>query len=153
MPEEFHFITFESHHKRVMDAPMVSLLKMGHMTLNRAAFEALNSSKSVELLFDPDQRVIGLRPVDPEVAHAITVRTKGENKNTYIIGIVSFSKLFKIDLSISRRYRAEAKGDLLIIDLKQPGIPIDGTPFSHRGRAGRGKGDEIERRQASPEKQ
>jgi hypothetical protein len=75
----------------------------------------------VELLYDPDEQIIGLREVDPSKSHAYRVRRQGRS-NSYIISAQGFLNYFDIMPKTSRRYVPKIIGDVLTIDLKEEGI-------------------------------
>lgn len=114
------FETF-TRQRRAGRQPFVTMQKKGVISLNGAAFEALGSPESVELLYDPDARLVGLRKVDSSVEHAYQVRAPVENHATYLISGAAFVSYYEIDNSESVRRAARIEGDLLIIDLNDPG--------------------------------
>lgn len=73
---------FEVFNKRMTPlakAPAVTIQKRGVISLNKAAHELINSSETVELLFDADRQVMALRPAEDTSPHAYGVRA-GSNK-------------------------------------------------------------------------
>jgi hypothetical protein len=93
-----------------------TLLAKGNLSLNRPAHEGIGEARAVQLLYDPDERIVGLRPVEPGTPDSYDVRMKGANRN---ISFSGFAKHWGIDTSTSRRYRAEMIDGVLAIDLKQ----------------------------------
>ncbi|MBK9215671.1 MAG: hypothetical protein IPM59_08715 [Chloracidobacterium sp.] len=57
------------------DSIYVSLNQHGIVLLNRKAFLDLGSPVAVELLVDERNSSIGMRPADPELPHAYTIRS------------------------------------------------------------------------------
>lgn len=102
--------------------PFVTIQKKGVISLNRAAFESLGSPEFVELLFDPDGRLVALHRVESSVEHAYQVRAPVDNHATWLISGGAFISYYEIDNSKSVRRAARMEGDLLIIDLNDPHV-------------------------------
>jgi hypothetical protein len=115
------FETF-TRQRRTGRQPYVTLQKKGVISLNKAAFEALDSPESVELLYDPDARLVALRKVDSAVEHAYQVRAPVENHATWLVSGGAFMSYYEIDNSASVRRAARKDGDLLIVNLNDPGV-------------------------------
>lgn len=115
------FETF-TRQRRTGRQPFVTIQKKGVISLNGAAFEALDSPDAVELLYDTEARLVGLRKVDSSVPHAYQVRAPVENHATYLISGAAFMSYYEIDNSRSVRRPARLDGDLLIVDLNDPGV-------------------------------
>lgn len=77
----------------------------------------------VELLFDRDANLIGIRKVDGFVEHAYTVRKLRKGTNRMVSG-TAFTNYYKIDTSIPTRRSAQMDGDVLVVDLNQPGTEV-----------------------------
>ncbi len=121
----FETFTRQRRHGR---QPFVTIQKKGVISLNKAAFDALENPDSVELLYDPDARLVGLRKVDSSVEHSYQVRAPVENHATWLISGAAFVGYYEIDTSASIRRAARMDGDLLIIDLNDPGVDPRGEP-------------------------
>ena len=115
------FETF-TRQRRTEPQPFVTIQKKGVISLNRAAFEALESPEAVELLYDRDERRVALRRGDPSVEHAHHVRAPVQNHATWLISCSAFVNYYEIDASVSVRRAARMEGDLLIINLNDPGV-------------------------------
>lgn len=120
-----NFEVFTRRSSPIRKEPLVTIQRKGMFSLNLAAYEALGSPEAVELLYDPDERIVGLRSVNPEAAHAYPVRTMG-NGNTRLIAGTAFTHFHGIDTGVARRYSATMYGDVLGIDLKQEGLEVMG---------------------------
>jgi hypothetical protein len=116
--------------------PAVTIQKRGALSLNNAAFEALDSPERVELLFDREEKLIGLLKAAKASPNAYLVRAVGKNGATHVISGKSFLTYYGIPLDVARRWIAEKRDDLLVIDLKQPGLEVTG----HSSRLRRGGG-------------
>lgn len=115
------FETF-TRQRRAGRQPFVTIQKKGVISINRAAFEALGNPEFVELLYDPDARLVGLRRVDSSVEHAYQVRAPVEGHATWVISGAAFVSYYEIDTSTSVRRGASMDGDLLVVNLNDPGV-------------------------------
>ncbi len=123
---------FEVFDKRavVQDEPLVTIQKGGFISMNRAAFEALGSPKSVELLYDSVKKTVGLRTVGGRTPHAYPVRANTKGSNHVVTGAL-FAKHYGIDVTAARRWRAEMRAGILCIDIGKPPVAY---PEGPRGR-------------------
>ena len=126
--------TFRRRAAPVTTQPMVTIQKRGTISLNRPALEALGEPAAVELLYDRDERLMGLRPVDPVASHAYRPRKQGRTSNIIVSG-QAFTQYFNVETSAARRYPAAMLDGVLVVDLKQPGT--DATGVRARGADGR----------------
>ena len=122
---------FERFDKRSVastTSPFVTLQKRGPFGLNRSAYEVLGRPEAVELLYDRDEHIIGLKPVSPTEPYAFPVRPQGsrERISNFLVAGQSFTKHYGIDTSVARRYAAEMQGDILTVDLKRGGVEATG---------------------------
>lgn len=102
----------------------VSLHKKGNFALNKAAYDALGEPKAVILLFDKDNKAVGLKAVDPDtVRHAYSVRGQNNSKS-YLIGAIAFCQHYDIDATQSKVFEPELVDGVLVLELdKAMGIP------------------------------
>jgi hypothetical protein len=121
------FETF-TRQRRADQQPYVTLQKKGSISLNRAAFAALDNPEAVELLYDRDAHVMALRHVDSSVEHSLKVRAPAGNHGSWLVAGGAFASYYEIDISASVRRAARMDGDLLIVDLKDPGVNSRGEP-------------------------
>ncbi len=108
-------------------------------SLNHVAITLLQveSDGAVELLFDPQEKLVGVRKVDKRKLTAIPVRkmNQTEGHTTYLISTRDFTRRWGISTDEARRYVGEMRDDVLTFDLKQQPIngqarPRYGTPES-----------------------
>ena len=121
------FQTFKRGRIRPGTEPFLTIQRKGVFSMNRAAFEALGSPKLVELLYDADEQLIGLRKVDSSVSHAYPVRGLGSRRPTnsnFLVSGTALTTFYGIDTSVSRRRIARIEGDMLVVDLKDPGLEV-----------------------------
>ena len=106
--------------------PLVTFQKSGVITLNLAAYHALDEPEAVELLFSHKDKLVGIRKASPNEVFAIQLRSQKRSKHisNYYLGAGSFVKKYGIDNSESPRYAASILDDgTLTVDLKQEGSP------------------------------
>jgi hypothetical protein len=118
-----NFETFTKRMVPLTKAPYVTIQKRGIMSLNKSAWVALGSPEAIEFLYDPEEQIIALKGVDPNVEHAYPIRgTKTDGP--WIVSGTAFTRYFKIATDVSRRYTPYVDGDLLCIDLKMGGTEV-----------------------------
>ena len=126
----------------------------GTISLNRAAFEALGAPQAVEVLCDPEARLIGFRATSP-ASGACPVHQQGRSA-TYLIAGKALVRAMAIDTSHARRYDAELVDDVLTVDLTQAGVRVSagaprrnqhhqtGTCTAARSGTGKRRNQEVE---------
>jgi hypothetical protein len=102
--------------------PLVTIQKKGVLSLNRAAYVALDNPEAVELLYDRETRLIGLRKIDSSVDHAYAIRSFGKG-GTWLVSGTAFTNFYDIDTSVPTRRTGRIEDGILIIDLNDPGTP------------------------------
>ena len=65
--------------------------------LNGKAFEALGSPGAVEMMFEGNERIIGLRPIDPGQRNAFRIRKHGRTGNYKRIPASAFCRHIRLD--------------------------------------------------------
>lgn len=128
------FEAFRRQRAPITTEPAVTIQRRGTMSLNAPAFDALEAPKYLELLFDRDEMLIGLRKAGPEVPHAYLVRPLGKGGTTHMVSGTAFLAYYGIKFDTARRWIARMQDDMLVIDLKQPGAEVTGN----RGRLSSG---------------
>lgn len=119
-----------------MQEPSVGIQKRGALSLNTAALEALGSPTHVELLYDREERLIGIRKTTASNPHAYVVRGVGKSDATHVVSGKAFLSYYGIPRDVARRWPAEKRDGMLVVDLKQPGTEVT----SHSSRAHKGGG-------------
>jgi hypothetical protein len=116
------FETFTRRMIPLVKKPFVTIQKRGTMSFNKAAQVALGSPEAVELLYDKENDVMGIRAVDPSVDHAYPMRAQGnKDDGPYIVSGAAFTKFYGIKTEEARRFNAEMEDGVLIIDLRSEG--------------------------------
>ena len=123
------FEVFDKRHAPLSKAPAVTILKRGTFSLNRAAYALIGEPKTVELLYDKSERIIGLRPASDDMAHGYPVRPQTAAKDTgpVLVAGSAFTQYYGIDTETSMRYLPTTQDGILCIDLKTPGQEIVGN--------------------------
>lgn len=120
-----HFEVFERHSVPVSRVPMITVQRKGTLSLNAAAFEALESPEAVQLLYDPVERVIGFRKIDPSDPTAYRIRRQ-PNARSYVVAGQAFTQHYGINTDVARRYAAKMFDKVLGVDLKGESIEVRG---------------------------
>jgi hypothetical protein len=116
------FETFTRRMIPLVKKPFVTIQRRGTMSFNKAAHVALGSPRAVELLYDKEHEVMGIRPVDPTVDHAYPMRAQAnKDEGPYIVSGAAFTKYYGIKTEVARRFNAEMEDGVLIIDLRSEG--------------------------------
>ncbi len=116
------FERFDKRSVPIAENPFVTIQMRGPLSLNYSAYKMLGEPKAVELLYDQEDKIIGLRPVSPKEAYAFPVRPQGrkdKRPSNYVIAGQAFTKHYGIDTSVAKRYPAEMQGDIMAVDLKR----------------------------------
>jgi hypothetical protein len=119
---DFSFERFDRRSSRFVKTPQLTLQASGSMSMNAAAHQMMGEPKAVELLYDKEQRVIGLRGVEENAPHAYPVRGIGKNNTgTFVLNSKAFCAYYDIPLGVPVRREVRMAGDVLIVDLKDEG--------------------------------
>lgn len=127
------FEVFEKGSAPVSTVPSVTIQKRGLFSLNDAAYRMLSEPSFVEFLWDPEERLIGLRGTDETNLNGYPARRQNSRKGTgpVLIAGSMFSKFIGIDTTHARRWTPRLHESMLIIDLKDEGNLV----ISNRERA------------------
>lgn len=132
------FETFTRRMIPLVKKPSITIQKRGTMSFNKAAYVALGSPEAVELLYDKELKIVGIRAIDPIVDHAYPMRPQAnKDDGPYIVSGAAFTKYYGIDTEEARRWNAELEDGILCIDLRQPGQVVT----SNRSGSGRLNGE------------
>lgn len=87
--------------------PMVSITASGMLSINAAATEQwLSKAKAVQLLFDPEKRLVGIKPVSPDTANGLKLRRPARAAGTQV-SAQGFLDHYKIKADKAKRFPAE----------------------------------------------
>ncbi|HEV3282610.1 MAG TPA: hypothetical protein VG010_00265 [Solirubrobacteraceae bacterium] len=118
------FETFKRQRVPLTTEPAITIQKRGNLSLNPPAYKALGSPEAVELMYDRERRLIGLRKTDPESEVAYLVRPMAKSASTWLISGTAFTAYYGIETDTARRWMCRLEGDMLVLDLSQPGVEV-----------------------------
>lgn len=128
-----NFELFEKRRTPPAREPYVTLLKTGVISMNSFAYELVGRPKYFEFLYDPTDRIVGLRPLQVETQFSYPVRElKSAAGGTFSVSAKAFMIFYDLPMSTSIRRTAWLDDGLLCVDLKDPGIDVTAI----RGRGG-----------------
>lgn len=104
-------------------SPAVTIQKSGAISLNPSAYEMLKRPKAVELLWDKDLKVMGIRSTAETNPNAYHVRSQ---QSSAVIAGGGFMQHYGIDTAVAKRRapEPELRNDILCIDMRQPGQTV-----------------------------
>ncbi|PZS30953.1 MAG: hypothetical protein DLM58_12765 [Pseudonocardiales bacterium] len=127
-----NFETFSRDLLQLKAKPRVTILRRGILSLNQPAYSAFGSPDAVELLYDPGERVIGLRPVDHHAENSYVVRRpRGGGRGPFVITAMAFAKLYDIDTTQSLRWDAFLDNGVLCVCLNDAATPVTSNRARH----------------------
>lgn len=138
---EFRFHVFDrATTSRSDNLPVVRIQKNGEFHVNDTALELIGKPQAVELLYDPKNNVLGLRPADITNPRAYPRRNDKHRPHMHIFAGRSFTLFHGIDTSFARRYPAKLVDGILVVDLNAGAS----TASSRSSRRGGGESDAKE---------
>lgn len=120
---------FEKWNRRTApktDTPLVTVQQGGLFSLNQPAIDAMGNPEKVEIFFSRDRQIIAFVPAEPDSITAYPPRKQGAQKNYYIAG-QKFTKYYKIDTTVARRYPVTIEDGALFLDLNSPSAIATGV--------------------------
>lgn len=134
------FEVFEKGSAPLPTVPAVTIQKRGLMSINRAAFALIGSPNAVELLWDKERRIIGIRGAEATNPNAYPARpqTASSNRGPMLVAGNLFTRYIELDTSVAKRWTPTIEDGVLCIDLKTPGQKV----LSNRQRAAKAESDE-----------
>lgn len=113
------FEVFQKSSAPVSKVPTVTVQKRGMLSLNRAAHALIGAPEFVELLWDDDRKVIGLRPAAPDNPNAYPARPQSAatGKGPIMVAGTVFTRHYEIPTVESRRWVVSEEDGILCIDL------------------------------------
>jgi hypothetical protein len=105
--------------------PWVTIQKRGTISLNRSAYEMVGSPDAVELLYDAENQIVGMRVGDPRDRDAMRVRSPtGKDTGPFVISAMAYLRFYQIAVDVSRRWPAYLEDDVLCVDLRTPSVSV-----------------------------
>lgn len=117
------FEVFQKNSAPLAKVPTVTLQRRGLLSLNRSAYALIGNPAAVELLWDPERQVIGLRPAEETNPNAYPARPQASNsdRGPFLIAGTAFTQYYKIDTSETQRWVPQVEDGILCIDISKPG--------------------------------
>jgi len=128
MPE---FKKFRRKSMRSPKQPLITIQRRGTLSLNQAAYQLLGEPNFVELLYDEDEQIIGLRATNDKDPDAYPVHKQKESL-TYLIAGMAFLNYLGIPFNEARRYVPKMIDDVVAIDLKSASKSVNGPRTSEQ---------------------
>lgn len=119
----FTFLEYEKGSAPTPSTPSVTIQRRGLMSINRAAYEGLGKPAGVVLLWDPEKRVIAMRPEPLTNQNAYPLRQQGSNneRGPWLVAGTLFTQFIGLDTSEAYRWTPTFEDGLLILDISKPG--------------------------------
>jgi hypothetical protein len=127
-----NFEVFENRQPRRNHAsPTLTIGTRGLISISEASYNLLGKPRAVEFLYDREEQVMALRSVDPDATtHSYAVKAARGSRSLLITGS-AFTRHYGISTEPARRRRAELRGDLLCVDMKNPGLVVTSNRARH----------------------
>ncbi len=106
-------------------SPNVTIQARGIFSINQSAYRRLGEPRFVHLMYDVENRLIGVQPTDDE-ERGHKVRVADQPGASAVVSGTAFTKYYDIDTTRSLRWEPIFEDGMLVIDLKVPGRPIGG---------------------------
>jgi hypothetical protein len=135
------FKVFEKGSAPVATVPSATIQKRGMISLNRAAFNLIGAPSAVQLLWDEERRVIGLRAaaIDSPNAYPARPQSSKAGKGPVLIAGSLFTRFIGLDTSDAHRWVPAIEDEILCIDLSTPGQKV----LSNRAKQTRQEGEQA----------
>lgn len=117
------FEVFQKGSAPVATVPTVTIQKRGLLSMNRAAHQMIGEADAVELLWDEERRLIGLRAASLGNPNAYPARAQNaaSNKGPILVAANMFTRFIGIDTNEARRWVPKLEDEILCIDLNEAG--------------------------------
>lgn len=120
------FEVFDKRNAPLAKSPSVTIQRRGIFSINKAAHKLIDEAETVELLFDKEKQIIGLRPADVS-PHAYAIRKSARESGQAVLSATAFTQYYEIDTSVSRRWEPTLVGGVLCIDLRGHSTAVRGN--------------------------
>jgi hypothetical protein len=153
------FEVFQRQRAPVSTEPTITIQKRGNISLNTAAYVELGHPEALELLYDRDEKLIAMRKVDLGGPSAYVVRpldprsrksSPSQLATTYLISGIAFTSYYEIPTETAKRWTPYRQGDMLVIDLKQPGLEVTSNRSGDVSQQDSGRPLSSDERSSSP---
>lgn len=96
--------------------PVGTIRSNGDLTLSPEAFELMGAPESVELLYDPQNKIVGLRESDEYHAYRVARHPSGWK----LIAAKSMLNFYGVSITESTRYNVTLRDGMAQINLRKP---------------------------------
>jgi hypothetical protein len=122
------FEVFDKAHVLARHVPTLTILRGRVLSLNHAAYTALDEPSAVELLFDRVKRIVGLRAIAASAPHACFVRSGARRAHgPFLVSAMAFLGHYEIDTTVTRRWHAWVEDAVLCVALDDEYEVVTGT--------------------------
>jgi hypothetical protein len=116
------FEVFDQKRRQTAKTPLITLQARGAFSFNEAAYEAMGRPQRIELLFAPEERIVGFRPTNGDVPHAYPIHKQPNGRTFQSGGGKAFCNHYGIPTGQSRRFEGRMYDGILGIDLNEQPI-------------------------------
>jgi hypothetical protein len=112
------FIEFTAKKTKNLDKVIVSINKGGRIVFSQRCYiDYLKGFNFVKLFYDPDRRIIGIKPTNEESPNVYPLKLGRDQKNAYI-SCIAYFKFFSID-DVSRKMDTRWNKETQIIEARE----------------------------------
>lgn len=132
------FEVYKKSSAPVASVPSVTIQKRGLISLNRAAYAMIDAPEAVELMWDGDRRMIGLRgaPLESPDAYPARPQSSSSNRGPVLVAGSLFTRFIGLDTSTAKRWVPSLEDGILTIDLNVEGQPVSSNRRGTGGASG-----------------
>lgn len=121
------FEVFNKRNAPLARAASVTIQKRGIFSINKTAHKLIDEAETVELLYDKEEQIIGIRPAATS-PNAYQIRPQSNREaGQAILSATAFTQYYDIDTSVSRRWQPTLQDGILCIDLKGESAEVHGN--------------------------
>jgi len=118
------FEVFQHKHSHPGHEATVTVTAKGHLSLSQSALNAIGQPSTVDLLFDRDERLIGIHPSNKPDGYRVSP--------SRVIHSIAFAHEFDIIGEQALRRPATLRDGMLVVDLNDPGTVVDSNRRKNR---------------------
>lgn len=120
------FELFQKNSAPLAKVPTVTIQRKGLFSMNRSAYALIGTPAAVELLWDAERQIIGLRPTEETNPNAYPARPQQpkSDRGPVLVAGTAFTQFYKIDTSQTQRWVPVEEGGILCVDISKPGQKV-----------------------------
>lgn len=113
------FEVFQKSSAPVSKVPTVTIQRRGLISMNRAAHGLIGAPDFVELLYEGERKIVGIRATTEDNPNAYPARPQStaNNKGPIMVAGTVFTRFYDIPTEESRRWVVYVEDDILCVDL------------------------------------